>query len=239
LVAFVAALYASVGHGGASGYLAVLAFFAVPHLQIASTALVLNLFVASLSYVSYSTAGYNGRRLVLPFLALSVPGAFVGGMLHVSDRFYHGLLAAVLIIAAVRLAIPIKGRNADVPTIVPTVWIAVIAGGLIGLLSGVVGVGGGIFLSPLLLLCGWAGTKETASASAQFILVNSVAGLIGRQTAGTLEFGPLIPFIAAAVVGGMAGSYVGSRLLTGMSLRRMLALVLVTASLKLVLTMSW
>ncbi len=235
LVFLIAALYSSVGHGGASGYLAVLALFGVPPAQMATTALVLNVLVAGIASISYIRAGHFSPRLFWPFAAVSIPLAFVGGLLDVPDPLYYLLLAIALLFAAIRLSLSL----ASVKTIEEVRRMPLAAslpvGGGIGLLSGIVGVGGGIFLSPVMLLLKWATAKQTAATAAVFILVNSLAGLGGRAMRDDLSLLPAIPLLAAAFAGGLLGSYWGAERLSSLSLRRVLALVLAFAATKLVL----
>ncbi|MBI4427734.1 MAG: sulfite exporter TauE/SafE family protein [Ignavibacteriales bacterium] len=235
LILLVAALYSSVGHGGASGYLAVLSFFAVAPSQMATTALMLNVLVAGLSLISYYRAKHLSSGLAWPFVVASVPAAFAGGAIHVSEKIYFVLLAVVLIFAALRLAFSgdfqVEQRASSVKLAV-----SLPAGAGIGFLSGIVGVGGGIFLSPLMLLMRWASTKQTAAVSALFIVVNSLGGLAGRGLRGGLDLTASIPFIVAAFVGGFVGSSYGARKFSGLLLRRILALVLLIAAFKLLVT---
>ncbi|MSQ33979.1 MAG: sulfite exporter TauE/SafE family protein [Dehalococcoidia bacterium] len=236
LVLMVAALYSSVGHGGASGYLAVLSLFAFAPVQMATTALVLNVLVAVAGVVAFWRAGHLSWRLLLPFAMASVPAAFLGGLLGIKSEAYSLLLAAVLAFAALRLGLRIEPRaSAEVPR-KPPLGVALTTGGVLGFLSGVVGVGGGIFLSPLLILWGWATIKTTAAVSAGFIVVNSLSGLLGRALSGNFEIGALAFLIPVAFVGGLLGSYLGARRFSGLLLRRLLAVVLAVAAVKLVLT---
>ncbi len=233
--ALIAVLYSSVGHGGASGYLAILAFLpgAIQHPeQMASTALTLNLLVAGSGLVAFARAGYLVPALTWPFLVTSIPAAFLGGFTRVPVHVYALLLAGSLMIAAWRLTVHLKQREAE-QAAVPSMRLALPIGAGIGWLSGVVGVGGGIFLSPVLLLAHWATAKQTAATAACFILINSAAGLAGRCARGAVEYGALWPLLAAAFAGGVIGSRLGARHLSGMSLKRMLAVVLVIASFKL------
>lgn len=236
LVFVVAALYSSVGHGGASGYLAILSLFAVAPAMMSTTALVLNVLVAGLSLFSYSRAGHLSLKLSWPFMVLSIPAAILGGAIHISDRTYFLLLAGALLFAAVRLAIRQSDPGTGAATSNPVLAVSLPVGAGIGLLSGIVGVGGGIFLSPIMILKKWADTKQTAAVSALFIVVNSIAGLGGRFLRGGLEFGPMLPFLLAAFLGGLAGSYAGANKFSGLTLRRLLAFVLLIAAGKLILT---
>ncbi|MDR7544876.1 MAG: sulfite exporter TauE/SafE family protein [Armatimonadota bacterium] len=157
-----------------------------------------------------------------------MPGAYLGGLLHVSPQVYGLLLGVALVAAAARLWWSPTERPPR-----PLSWIVALSTGAgIGVLSGVVGVGGGIFLSPLMILAGWAGTKPTAATSAAFIVVNSVAGLAGRAARGALVLGNLAPLVAAAFVGGLVGSWTGAHRLLPVHLRKVLAAILLTVALR-------
>ncbi len=237
LVLIVAALYSSVGHGGASGYLAILAFFAVPPQLMSSTALILNVLVSGIGLAMFWRAGYVQLQSLWPFAIGSVPAALIGGLLVVPHRFYSALLVVALTVAAIRLAFQFGASSTEIlstrkPGIAPAISIGV----SVGLLSGIVGIGGGIFLGPILLLMKWAPPKETAGICAGFILVNSLAALAGRGMSGALQIGTLAPFLAVAFLGGLIGSYLGSRFFSPMLIRKVLAIVLLIAVLKLVIT---
>jgi len=234
LVFIVAFLYSSVGHGGASGYLAVLSFLEIKPEEMATTALVLNVFVSLTAFILFLRAKHFSFKLTLPFILTSIPASFIGGKIHIDEHSYSLLLAIVLLLAAFRLAIalPKKEHKHDK---VPELLYTILAGACIGFLSGIVGIGGGIFLSPLIILMNWADIKKTAATSSFFILVNSLSGLAGRISQGTFEFNHSIPFLIAAFLGGVAGSYLGSQKFSGDSLRKILALVLVVAAGKLVM----
>ena len=237
LVLLAAALYSSVGHGGASGYLAAMALFAVAPAVMRPTALCLNLIVSSLAAFRFWRAGHFRWRTFWPFAVASVPLAYLGGALTLPAAAYRQIVGAVLLFAAVRLFLstrepaaakgPGGTREAPLPP-------ALLLGAGIGLLSGLTGVGGGIFLSPLLLLAGWADARRTAAVSAAFILVNSAAGLLGNP-AGLRSVSAALPYFAlAALAGGIAGAEFGSRRLPPRWIRRLLAAVLVVAGLKLI-----
>jgi hypothetical protein len=228
----VAVLYSSVGHGGASGYLAVMAFFAVVPDVVRPTALTLNLFVAGIATVQYYRAGHFSWRVFLPFAAASIPLAFIGGAIQLPTGVYKVVLGAVLVAAAIRLAWNLKSDDEinDLP-----VWLAVIIGAVIGLLSGLVGVGGGIFLTPVLLLLHWARAKTAAAVSALFIFVNSAAGLLGNYAQAEMPPMHVWFWIAAAVAGGLIGSTLGVKRFDSLTLRRVLAVVLIAAGAKLIL----
>lgn len=231
----VSALYSSVGHGGASGYLAVLSFFAFAPASMSSTALILNVLVSGISFYSFSKAGHFSWRLTWPFLVTSVPAAFIGGTIDVPMHNYSLLLAAVLLFAAFRMVLEIKTGAKIAGPVLPRLFIAFLSGTIIGLISGIVGVGGGIFLSPLILLMKWADSKPTSATSAFFILINSLAGLLGRFSRGSIEFNILAPFLVTAFFGGLIGSHLGANLFSNRTLRFALGVVLVIASFKLLL----
>jgi len=197
------------------------------------TALVLNLFVASIGTYQFWRAGYFSWRIFWPFALTSIPFAFIGGMIHLPTQIYKIVLGVVLMLAALRLA----WRLAPTDNIKePRLLIALAMGAFIGLLSGLVGVGGGIFLTPVLLLMSWSETKTAAGVSAMFILVNSMAGLFGQYSKGALDVLPteVWIWIAAAVVGGMLGSTLGAKRFDSLTLRRVLAVVLLFAGAKLI-----
>ena len=227
----VAVLYSSVGHGGASGYLAVMAFLSVAPTVTRPTALVLNLFVASIGAIQFYRAGHFSWKLFWPFAVTSIPFAFLGGMITLPTNVYKILLGLVLLFAAFRLA---WSFSKDVDPVPPKIWIALICGAAMGLLSGLVGVGGGIFLTPLLLLMNWSETKTAAGISALFILVNSASGLLGNYQQVSALPSDVWFWIAAAVAGGIVGSLLGSRKFDSLVLRRVLAAVLLFAALKLI-----
>ncbi|MDI6766119.1 MAG: sulfite exporter TauE/SafE family protein [Bacteroidota bacterium] len=233
LVAF---LYSSVGHGGASGYLAILSLFSFAPDEMASTALLLNIFVAGIAFYSYYRSGYFSSKLTIPFLITSIPFAFIGGIVHIPKYYYGLLLAIALIAAAFRLSIKLESDTSGTPVFtIPSMKIALPTGGAIGFLSGVVGVGGGIFLSPIILLMRWADPKFTAATSAMFIVVNSIAGIFGRLFDGRFSIGTLTPFLFAAILGGLIGSTWGSKKFSGITLLRLLGVVLIIAAVKLML----
>jgi len=231
----VAMLYSSVGHGGASGYLAVMSLLPVRPGEMSTTALVLNVLVASIALTAFLRAGHLSGRLTWPFVAAGVPAAFVGGLWQVENRVYWMLLAITLVVAAFRLAMPERRAKSDPRSGPPPPMIAFPAAASVGLLSGTVGIGGGVFLSPLILLAGWADAKPTSATAACFIVANSAAGLCGRMMRGGLVIGPLAPLVAAAFLGGSAGSYFGANAFPSSALRRLLAPVLLFAALRLAL----
>ena len=239
LVALVALIYSSVGHGGASGYLALLSFYAFPHEAMAASALCLNLLVSGLAFYAFAKAGQFSWKLTGPLILFSIPLAFVGGLIQVPKSVYAVLLLSVLIFAGVRLGWDAsmqkkEEKSFQAPTL--PLWILFLMGGVIGLLSGIVGVGGGIFLSPLLILLGCATPKQTATTSAFFIWVNSFSGLLGRLFRHSFEvsFSPVLTAVVlSAFLGGWVGSHAGANHFTSPWLKRILALVLFIAAFKL------
>ncbi len=229
----VAALYAAVGHGGASGYLAVMALAGFEPTAMKPTALMLNLIVSLIGTVAFVRAGHFAWRLFWPFAIVAAPFAYLGGGLHLSAEAFRWLVAAALVFAAGRLFLSAPQRTAVRP---PPIWAVVLAGAGIGFVSGLIGVGGGIFLTPLLLFCRWSDTKTAAAVSAPFIFVNSAAGLLGH--ANLWHHLPVgWPWLAvAATAGGLLGSRWGSSVARPAQLRSALALVLLVASMKLVVT---
>lgn len=230
LVFFSAVLYSSVGHGGASAYLAVMALFGIPPQVMKPAALVMNLGVAGAGTIRFSSASLVPWRLLLPLCAGSVPAAYAGGLIELPTRPHRLLLGAVLLAAAVRLAMRFRADGLRRPP--PALALAAIGVGF-GLVAGLTGVGGGIFLSPLLILARWEDPRRTAGASAFFILANSAAGLAGHLVGGGSVPAAAAPLTAVALAGGLLGSWLGARRLVPVTLRRILAAVLVVAGAKL------
>ncbi len=229
---FVAAiLYSTVGHAGASGYLAAMAMLGVPAATMRPTALVLNLLVASIAVFRFARVGLFSWSLLWPFALGSIPLAFIGGGITLPGHWYRTLIGLILWATAVRLWLPLQPR-ADSRR--PSRLVSVASGAGIGMLSGLTGTGGGIFLSPLLIFMGWADTRETAGVSAAFILVNSAAGLAGNPASLAHLPGQLPLWAGAAVIGGLIGSDLGSRRIGAPVFRRVLGLVLVVAGFKLI-----
>ena len=228
----VAVLYSSVGHGGASGYLAVMAFAAVSPAVTRPTALILNVFVASIAFVQFYREKHFDWKIFLPFAVTSVPLAYLGGMIELPTNIYKVVLGVVLILAAIRLAINLKTTSEPHA---PKIWLALIIGAVLGFLSGLVGVGGGIFLTPILLLMNWTETKKAAGISALFILVNSISGLAGNYAQLQKLSSGVFIWIIVAVIGGIIGSTLGSKHFNSLILRRVLAIVLLFAGVKLIL----
>jgi uncharacterized membrane protein YfcA len=233
---FVAAiLYSSVGHAGASGYLAAMALMSVSPEVMKPTALCLNVIVASIATARFAKAGCFSWRVFWPFAIVSIPFASLGGAIQLPGHYYKVVVGIVLLYAAFRLASSARkpGSQTAKKLSIPA---ALIAGAGIGMLAGLTGTGGGIFLSPVLLLTGWAEIRECAGVTAAFVLVNSLAGLAGNL-ASVYYLPPQIPYLAVvAGLGGIIGSELGSRRLAPAVMKYLLAAVLVVASCKLILT---
>lgn len=224
-------LYSSVGHAGASAYLAAMALVGLPPAVMRPTALILNLFVASIVVVRFARAGHLPWRSLVPLVAGSIPAAFIGGSIDVPDEIYRPLVALALLAGAWRLATTFpdgEDRARGVPIVA-----GVAAGAAIGLLAGLTGTGGGIFLTPLLVLAAWAPTRDAAGLSGAFILANSISGLAGLAIGGFEVPSAMPVWIGAVIAGGMIGSWLGATRFSILSLRRALALVLVFAAIKL------
>jgi uncharacterized membrane protein YfcA len=229
LLAIMAFLYASVGHGGASGYLAVMALFAIAPPLMKQTALLLNLGVSLMSFIAFYRQGYFKWNLFWPFALGSIPAAFLGARISLTDSTYKQILGACLFLAVIRMVISLKeGTRRSLPAV-----IGVITGAVIGLLSGMIGIGGGLILSRLLLLFRWASLKEAAAVSALFIFVNSVSGLAGLKTWIPLDQSQMVYWLVASLVGGFLGARWGAGIASNTKVKWILALVLVIASLKL------
>lgn len=231
LVFFLAILYSSVGHGGASGYLALMAIFSFSPEFMRPSALVLNIFVSSIALFSYYKNGHFRLKLLLPFIISSVPFAFLGGAISVNPKTYKIILGVFLIIAITRILYRPKNHIDEIKKI--NKYFAYIIGIFLGFFSGLIGIGGGIILSPIIVLLRWGTIKETAAVSAAFILVNSISGLTGQVSQG-IQLAPEIGYmLAAAISGGIIGSYMGSFRITDKALKYALSVVLTFASLKL------
>jgi uncharacterized protein len=232
-IAVVAFLYSSVGHAGASGYIAVLTLAELAPDDIKPTALILNIFVATITSWQFARQGHFSWPLFWPFAVLAVPCALLGGYQNLPIAIFKILVGAVLVASAIRL---LAKPTPDSETHQPALAVALPIGAALGLLSGLTGTGGGIFLTPLLLMMRWANTKTAAGVSAMFILVNSIAGLTGHLI--STRYVPALAFQLAviAVCAGFAGSYLGSQRFSSMTIKRLLAAVLIIAGAKLLMT---
>ena len=234
LLFFVAFLYSSVGHGGASGYLALMAIFSFAPDVMKPTALLLNLFVSLTSFIQFYRGKHFNWKIFLPFAITSVPMAYVGGLITVDDNLYKKILGILLIIPIIRF---LFFANIKVDEIKKSnLILSLLIGTGIGFLSGLIGIGGGIILSPVLLLLKWTDMKQTAAISALFIFVNSLSGLAGQLQKG-INFSPdMYTYVAIAFVGGICGAYFGSLKFKSNILKYMLAIVLIVAAYKLLFT---
>ena len=231
-IVVIAFLYSSVGHAGASGYIAVMTLFGLAPSVIKPAALVLNILVACLGTWQFWRAGHFSWRLFWPFAVLAMPMAFLGGYWNLPAHAFKVLVGVVLLFSAAMFLFRPANDTVDHE---PNRVVAILSGGALGLLAGLTGTGGGIFLTPLLLLMRWVRTKTVAATSALFILLNSISGLLGN-VASTRNL-PSFAFIlvGAALAGGAAGSYFGSWRFNHLVIKRLLAVVLTIAGLKLIL----
>jgi uncharacterized protein len=229
-VLVIAFLYSSVGHAGASGYIAVMTLFDLAPEVIKPTALVLNILVATIGTWQFHRAGHFHWRLFWPFAVLAVPAAFMGGYWNLPAHIFKIVIGVVLLLSAVRFLWDPREAPATRP---PKLPMALISGGLLGMLAGLTGTGGGIFLTPLMVLMRWAPTKTASATSVVFILLNSIAGLLGNLAA-TNEFPAMaLVLVIAAMIGGSTGSYFGSQRFSPVIIKRLLAAVLIIAGFKL------
>jgi uncharacterized protein len=234
LIFLAALLYSAVGHAGASGYLAVMSLLGTAPAVMRPTALLLNVAVAAIGTVQFARAGYFRWSLFWPFALGSIPAAYIGGRITLPGSTYRVVVGVVLLLSAVRFVVTLRAPD-EVKRSIPLA-LALVIGIALGFLAGLTGVGGGIFLSPVLLLAGWAALRTTAATSVAFILANSVAGLLAKPAAIAMvrDIAPM--WAIAAVVGGLLGSYLGSRRLPSPALRGVLAAVLLAAGMKLILS---
>jgi uncharacterized membrane protein YfcA len=233
LIPLVAFLYSSVGHGGASGYLALMAVFSFPSDMMKQTALLLNLFVAGIAFYQYYKGGYFNRSLFLFFALGSVPAAFLGGLWSLDPWLYKKILGFILFFAIARMLF--KKESTQQKNKQVAAPIGLIIGIVIGLFSGLIGIGGGIILTPVILLFQWGTVKEAAAVSALFIWVNSASGLFGQLSSGVNLTTNAFVLVGLALVGGIFGSYYGSQRWNNRRLEYFLALVLTSAGIKLIL----
>jgi len=234
LLPIVSFLYASIGHGGASGYLELMALFSFAPETMKPTALLLNLFVAGISFYYYYKAGHFNKKLFLTFALASIPLAFIGGTIEIDASIYKKILAILLVFAILKM-LNVFGKTSS--QIIPVkLWQGLVIGGIIGFFSGLIGIGGGIILTPLILVLHWGNMKQAAAVSALFIWVNSTAGLVGQFSSGVvLEEGAFL-MVGIALIGGVLGGYLGSKKINNQWLRYILSFVLIIASFKLFFT---
>ncbi|MFI1773342.1 sulfite exporter TauE/SafE family protein [Thalassobellus citreus] len=234
ILPIVSFLYSSVGHGGASGYLALMALFSFAPETMKPTALLLNLFVAGISFYYYYKEGYFNKKLFLVFAIASVPFAFLGGTIEIDASIYKKILAVLLVFAILKM-LNVFGKEKDSIKDIK-LWQGLIVGAIIGFFSGLIGIGGGIILTPVILLFHWGKMKEAAAVSALFIWVNSASGLIGQLSSGVVLEKESFLLVAIALIGGFFGGYYGSKKINNKKLRYILAFVLTIACFKLFFT---
>ena len=230
----VAFMYAAVGHGGASGYLAMMALFNFAPEVMKPTALLLNIFVSAISFYHYWRTGHFNKKLFISFAITSIPLAFIGGMIEIDASVYKKILGVLLVFAILKM-LNVFGKECDeVKTV--KIWQGMFIGGAIGFFSGLIGIGGGIILSPVILLMHWGRMKEAAAVSALFIWVNSASGMIGQLSSGIHVEPQAFILVGIAILGGFLGAYLGSKKFDNTFLRYLLAFVLAIACAKLFLT---
>lgn len=234
LLFIVALLYASVGHGGASGYLALMAIYGFAPEVMKPSALILNLFVSLTSFIMFYKGGHFKWKLFLPFAIASIPFSFLGGTIALDAAVYKKVLGILLLFPVIRFFFYPNTDDKDLKT--SNLVLSILVGAVIGFLSGLIGIGGGILLSPILLLLGWTNQKQTAAISALFIFVNSIAGLAGQYSKGIHLEPQMLSFVGIAFVGGLIGAWMGSLRFNQQILKYTLAVVLFMASIKLILT---
>ncbi|MBL4594576.1 MAG: sulfite exporter TauE/SafE family protein [Flavobacteriales bacterium] len=224
-------MYSAVGHGGASGYLAMMTLFGFVPETMKPTALLLNLFVAAISFIHYFRMGHFNKKLFITFAIASIPLAYLGGTIDVDASMYKKILSVLLIFAVLRMLNVFGKETKEIKEV--KIWQGLTVGGGIGFFSGLIGIGGGIILSPVILLMKWGRMKEAAAVSALFIWVNSAAGMGGQLSSGIKIDPQAFILVGIAVVGGFLGGYFGSKKFNNKGLRYMLAFVLATACIKL------
>ena len=234
ILPLVSFLYSSVGHGGASGYLALMALFSFAPESMKPTALLLNIFVAGISFYYYFKAGHFNKKLFISFAIASIPLAYLGGTIEVDASIYKKILALLLIFAILKM-LNVFGKESDNIKQVK-LWQGLIVGSIIGFFSGLIGIGGGIILTPVILLLHWGKMKEAAAVSALFIWVNSAAALIGQFSSGVSIEKASFVLVVIALIGGILGGYYGSKKINNLHLRYILAFVLIIACAKLFFT---
>ena len=228
-----ALLYTSVGHGGATVYLAILTLAGFATGPLVTTILALNILAASVAFVAFSQAGHLRLRLLLPFVVTSVPAAYLGGQLPLSGRAQAILLGVVLLVAGARLLLVRRLPTWRVPQTKALLYVGgPILGAILGFFAGATGIGGGIFLSPVLLLMGWADVREAGSVASAFIVLNSIAGLAAKLPRTPLDAALLAPLAVVVLLGALVGSFLGARRLPPQTLQALLGVVLVVAGAK-------
>ena len=230
-----AVLYTSVGHAGASIYIAIMTLFNIPSAVIKPTALVMNIFIASFTSWRFIRKGFFDLKVLFPIAAGAIPFAFLGGYINAPSNIYKSIVGIILLLSAISLVTNLSNKI-DKKLKKPPFLLAVTIGSLIGFLAGLTGTGGGIFLSPLILFLGWSSTKTTSGITALFILINSSFGLLGNYSSVQNLPNQLPLFITAALIGASIGTTLGIKFYTADTIKKTLAFVLVIAGFKLLLT---
>jgi uncharacterized membrane protein YfcA len=231
---FVALIYSSVGLGGGSSYTALLAIFGISHQMIPTTSLSMNLIVTFVGMIYFWKNGHGRLNLILPFLITSIPMAFLAGSLEVPETVFKLFLLATLILVAVRIYV-VNNLKISIQLTNIQKWIFIFSlGGILGFIAGAVGIGGGIYLVPLIIMFGLGTEKEAAAAGAMFIWVNSLVGVIARSQMGTFDFQFIMPLAIAVLIGGFAGSYMGAIKFKPKTIQKIMGGVIIIAILFLI-----
>lgn len=235
LLFLVAFLYASVGHGGASGYIALMTLFNFVPEEIKVIALGLNILVSGIAFIQYYSVEKINYKLAIPLLISSIPLAFVGGGMKINTTIYKLILALILVVPIIRLTGIFKEKEKEIQT--PPIFILVFIGAVIGFLSGLIGIGGGILLTPLLVYFSWSSMKQASLLSALFIFLNSIAGLIAKKSIPASNETTFFIMAGIVVIAGFLGAFLGAKIFKSIVLKRILASVLIIAVIKLISTL--
>lgn len=234
LVLLVAGAYAAVGLGGGTGYLAIMALAGVPPATLASTALVLNIVVTAAALARFGVAGRLRWRLLFPFLMPALPAAFIGGLVSAERHVFFAVLSGTLVLAGVAMlrTSTHAAEREELPPPATLYAVALPAGAAIGLVSGFLGIGGGVFLGPLVLLLGWAGPKQVAAMNSSLILLVSAVALAAHGLRGGIQTGVVVPLGIAALAGGVVGATLAEKRLSALQLQRLFAAIVLIAAFK-------
>ncbi len=232
-IALIAFLYSSVGHGGATGYIFIMMLAGINVIEMRSSILIMNILVSGIAFLSFYRAGYSDFRKFLPFIIISIPAAFAGALIHTNMTVLRVFIAIVMLFWIIRILISVKKTNLDTHPV--QLFPALATGGIIGFISGMTGIGGGVLLVPVLLLMRWTSLKEASCLAALFILVNSISGLTGNMINGIHLSGLLLYCIPAVLIGGMTGSWLGSRHFSFSAIKYVVIFILLVTSVKLLM----
>ena len=225
----VAFIYSSVGLGGGSSYTALMAIFGINSLAIPMISLSLNIFVTSIGSFNFIRNKHAKIKLIIPFLISSIPMAYFGGSLDIEKELFYWVLLISLIFVAARIYV---WQNVSMKLELnknEKIIVSLIAGSMLGLIAGIVGIGGGIYLVPLIIILGLGTEKEAAACGAIFIWLNSAAGLISRLQYNSIDLTNYTPLIIAVIAGGTLGSYMGSFKLSPKVMDKILGVVIIVA----------